>query len=163
MKHLLPLLTIAAIVPLLGGCPPPRYGLSRSATLARPPDLACLRKEAGASPATANLRTLEFGGDEDIFGKKTPKSYSFTYRVDETTHTLAALSVTVTRDGSASYDNQLWAQDEKTAEAAAIANRPAMIAFENAVSQHCGLAITPSTFKEECEGFKCSVFGAADR
>jgi len=163
MKRLFPLLTLAAIAPLLGGCPPPLYGLSRSAALTHPPDLACLRKEAGVSPAAAKFSPFESGGGQDVFGNEMPKSYSFTYLVDERSQILASLTVTITHDGSASYDNQMRTRDEKTAEAASVANRPAMIAFENDVSQHCGVAITPGTFKEECEGFKCSVFGAADR
>lgn len=156
-QTILPVL-IAALAPLLAGCPPPAYGLTREYELSRLPGIDCARAEIEKIAGKTQYGTG--GGEEDIFGVPTERYHHFFYGEDPVHRSFAYLALIVQHGGRAFYRNWLQTLDEKAAQPAAMAARPTMIALEDALTRHCRMVVMPGTFAEECSGFSCSVFSA---
>ena len=133
---------------MLGGCPPPSYGVSREFNVMRMPDVACIRDAIASTKGASNRREYESEPTKDIFGNPTPVVHHFWYWQNGAVPAAAVLSFEMAPDGGVHVRNFLMGPDERRVEGSISLVRPMMMELDANLTRKCHMEMAGGPLKE---------------
>ena len=141
---------VLAMASMLGGCPPPFYGILREFRITSMPDSQCIQDSITAMPGATGVIYREYDGGKDLVGTSIPTTQNFLYQKAGWKKAAVVLQVT-------KYEKEIWVSHyqlnstvDKPEETPAEVKQ-FMLSVEDGLSKQCGLGMVAETLKEQCK------------
>ncbi len=141
MKHWATASTVVALALLLGGCPPPSYGVSREFDVARLPDPDCVEATITRVPEIKDFRYRPTDERKDIVGVPESDRGHLVYWSGQQEDGFVEMSFISSSHHPALVAHYSLNRDRQAARDSVAAVRALMLKVESQLAEHCGMTL----------------------